>query len=266
MRSSHLVSREWCDLVFENRNKAYGAYRLRAQAGRRYRLAVGAVVGAALLGAAAYGGMVAYVSWAMRDEKIDAEEALRRLRPTDLKEGYKLKFLATARQVPPKRMAPGATQSAPEIVDGLPEVHALGNDGPIAYDPEQEMITTPIVDTTNIGNEELPVAKEKVVPTEMMNRMPLFPGGPRAFMRWLDEHVTYPAACRERGLQGVVTLSFVVDRNGYATDLEVKDAFDPAVYRVAMEALKRLPKWRPGTDEWGEPTPVKITVPVEFKL
>ena len=253
-------------MVFENRNKAYGAYRLRAQAGRRYRLAVGAVVGAALLGAAAYGGMRAYVSWAMRDEKIDAEEALRRLRPTDLKEGYKLKFLATARQVPPKRMAPGATQSAPEIVDGLPEIHALGNDGPIAYDPEQEMITTPIVDTTNIGNEELPVAKEKVVPTEMVSQMPLFPGGPRAFMRWLDEHVTYPPACRERGLQGVVTLSFVVDRNGYATDLEVKDAFDPEVYRVAMEALKRLPKWRPGTDEWGEPTPVKITVPVEFKL
>ena len=46
MQSGNLLSKDWCDMVFENRNKAYGAYRLRAQAGRRYGYALKTVVGA----------------------------------------------------------------------------------------------------------------------------------------------------------------------------------------------------------------------------
>ena len=49
MRSSELLSKQWCDLVFENRNREYGAYRLRAQAGQRYRRALGVVGGTLLL-------------------------------------------------------------------------------------------------------------------------------------------------------------------------------------------------------------------------
>ena len=63
MRSSELLSKQWCDLVFENRNREYGAYRLRAQAGQRYRRALGVVGGTLLLLLATYGGLVAYVQY-----------------------------------------------------------------------------------------------------------------------------------------------------------------------------------------------------------
>jgi periplasmic protein TonB len=52
---------------------------------------------------------------------------------------------------------------------------------------------------------------------------------------------------------------------GHTTDLEVKNAFDAKIYKAAMDALKRMPKWKPGTDDKGDPTPVKITIPVDFK-
>ena len=253
-------------MVFENRNKAYGAYRLRAQAGRRYGYALKAVVGAFAMLVLSYGGLTAYARYMLNLEMNDAEDALAKLRPSDLKEGYKVQFLATARQVPLKRMSPGAKQDAPQIVDGQPPMHILGNDGPISYDPEQEMITTPILDTTALQDESLPVAKQKIVPTEMVRQIPAFPGGPRAFMRGLDEHLPYPQACLDRKQQGTVILSFVVAPDGYATDFEVRDAFDPAVKQAAMNALQQMPRWKPGTNEWGEAVAVKITVPVEFKI
>ena len=266
MRSSELLSEKWCDLVFENRNRAYGAYRLRAQAGRRYRRALGVVGGSLALMLATYVGVAAYVRYRLANDVADAEELLAKLRPTDLKEGYKVKFLATARQVAPKRMTPGARQQAPEIVDGMPPLHSIGTDGPIAYNPEEEMIVTPIIDTTGLHDETLPVAKQKVVPTDRISQMPQFPGGPRAFMRWLDEHIPYPASCLQKKQQGVVLMSFVVGTDGYVADLEVKDAFDEAVLKTIRQAAEKMPKWQPGTNEWGEPAPVKITVPVAFKI
>lgn len=61
-------------------------------------------------------------------------------------------------------------------------------------------------------------------------------------------------------------LSFIVGTDGYAKDFEVKNAFDTQIYRAALTALKSMPQWKPGTDATGTPTPVKISLAVEFKL
>ncbi len=265
MRSSNLLQKEWCDTVFANRNKAYGAYWLREQTGRRYRYALTAVIGFFLLLVLAGGCWALYIHFIIAQDMKDAEDIFAK-KPSDLKEGYKVKFLATARQAPTVRMAPGAKSSTPEIVDGLPPLQTIGEDGPIDYDPDEQLIVTPIVDTTNIHDETLPIAKEKIVPTEMVSQMPGFPGGIRAFMKWMDEHIVYPSRCIKNNLQGSITLTFIVGTDGYTTDWEVKNAFDTEVYRTAIRALKQMPKWTPGTDDQGQPTPVRITLPVDFKL
>lgn len=264
MHSSDIYSKEWCDMVFEGRNKAYGAYKLREQTGARYRCVLIIVLGAlgALLGVQGSLALYAHIM-AVRGMK-EAEDAFAK-KPAELKEGYKVKFLATARQAPTVRTAPGAKSARPKIVDGLPPLETIGQDGPIDYDPEQQVITTPIVDTTGIHDKSLPIAKEKIVPTEQVSQMPEFPSGLRAFMRWLDQHIVYPQECIDRNEKGSVTICFIVDEKGCATDLEVKNAFDAKIYKAAMDALRRMPKWKPGTDDKGDPTPVKITIPVDFK-
>ena len=264
--SSELLSKEWCDLVFEGRNKEYGAYKLRARAGVRYKRAVLAVVTFFLGLTLCYVASSLYVHYVVRKSMKDAEDAFLSHRPSDIKDGYKVKFLATARQAPTRRMAPGAVQGPPQIVEGLPPLQTIGVDGPISYDPGQELITTPIIDTSAIKDESLPIAKQKIVPTELVDQMPQFPGGPKAFMKWMDDHMVYPQSCIRQKKTGLVQLSFIVAADGYATDFEVKNAFDTQIYRAALTALKSMPKWTPGTDANGEPTPVKISLAVEFKM
>lgn len=266
MRSSVLLSKEWCDLVFAGRNKAYGAYRLRAQAGWRYRWAMLVVVGTFVLILLVGLGLAAYTRYMIARAMNEAEDAFEQMKHSDLKDGYKVKFVATARMAPPVRMAPGAVQGPPEIVDGVPPVKLIGFNGPIVYDPDQDAITTPIVDTTGLHDQSLPIAKEKIVPTEVVSQMPDFPGGPKAFMQWLNDNIIYPQACINNKRQGVITLTFIVGTDGYATDFEVKNSFDPLIYRTALNALKRMPRWKPGTDDAGHFVPVRITVPVEFKI
>lgn len=265
VRSDCLLSKEWCDTVFEGRNKDYGAYALRRQAGARYRKSLCAVLGAFALFALSFLAFALYTRYATEKEMREAADAFASLRPQRLREDYKVRFLSTARTVPPVRMAPGAVSQAPEIVEGVPPIRSIGFDGPISYDPEQDAIVTPVVDTTGFSDKSLPIAKEKIVPTEVVREMPQFPGGPKAFMQWLDQHIVYPQQCIREGKGGVVELSFIVGADGYATDFEVKNAFDPRIHRSALTAMKSLPRWKPGTGADGTPAPVKITVPVDFK-
>lgn len=266
VRSPELLSKEWCDIVFEGRNQEYGAYQIRRRTGRRYRYALLVIVGAFAAMVLTYVGVALYVHYLAVQGMKNAEEAFAKYKPSELKDGYKVKFVATARTVPPVRMKPGAKQGVPEIVEGEPIPEIIGTNGPISYDPEQEVIVTPIVDTTGLGDETLPVAKQKIVPTEHVSELPDFPGGLRSFMKWMDENVSYPPSCINKKQQGLVTVSFIVGTDGYATDLEVKNAFDVQIYRSIQQAFKRMPQWKPGTDEYGQPTPVRVTIPVEFKI
>lgn len=265
MQTDNLLSREWCEILFAHRNKAYGAYRLRARAGARHRFALLCIIGALGLLLLVVGGFRLYVYIKVKGAVDEAEDLFAK-RPADLREGYELKFIQTARQAPPRRMAPGAKSAVPVIVDGEPPVEVIGADGPIDFDPEQSTIITPIVDTTGISDKTLPVAKEKVVPTERVSQKPEFPGGDRAFNRWLDENIPYPQASINARREGLVTISFVINAEGRAVDFEIKNTFDAKVHRAIEAMLRRMPLWTPGTDETGRPCDVMITIPVDFKV
>lgn len=255
VRSAELLSKEWCDLVFEGRNKGYGAYYIRSRTGVRYRRVILILLMTFFLLAGLGTGFYLYARSVIKEKIKETEAALQEMRRNDHKEGYKLKFLSTARMMPSIKVTPGAVQVAPEIVDRAERVSRIfGVDGPIAFDPEEELITTPLVDTTGLSHADLPIAKQKIVPTEVISQVPEFPGGPRSFMRWLDENIVYPRVCLDRKQEGTLVVSFIVGADGYPIDFEIKDSFDSLVQRVVMNALKRMPRWRPGTDELGRPT------------
>jgi len=244
----------------------YGAYQIRRRAGRRYGFALKIVVGAFLILVGINVAFTLYTRYQIARGLKEAQDAFAQMRKDDLKEGYKVKFLATARLAPTRRMAPDAVKSSPEIVSGTPKEQIVGIRGPVTYNPTQGVITTPIIDTTSLKDSELPLAKQKIVPTEVMQQVPGFPGGAQAFMKWLDENITYPQSCIRQKKQGNVVVSFIVGTDGYATDYSIENAFDKQVYSLILGALKRMPRWTPATDEQGKPTPAKVTVPIEFKV
>ena len=100
---------------------------------------------------------------------------------------------------------------------------------------------------------------------DVVDEMPSFPGGQGALMSYLASNVKYPTVAQENGVQGRVIVSFIVEKDGSLTDIQVSRSVDPALDREAMRVVKYMPKWKPGKNH-GIPVRVKYTVPVVFRL
>lgn len=95
--------------------------------------------------------------------------------------------------------------------------------------------------------------------------LPTFKGGENGFGRYLSQIIRYPPRARDRGIQGRVTLSFVVEKNGSLTDIKVLRSVDPELDAEAVSVLQQSPKWNPGLQH-GIPVRVAYTMPINFSL
>ena len=95
--------------------------------------------------------------------------------------------------------------------------------------------------------------------------MPGFPGGEEALMKYISDHVEYPAMAIERGIEGRVTVRFVVDKDGYVRDVTVIRGAHELLDREAVRVIQSLPRWNPGKQN-GVAVAVYYNVPVNFAL
>jgi protein TonB len=98
-----------------------------------------------------------------------------------------------------------------------------------------------------------------------VEKMPEFPGGDAALLKWIGEHVVYPTIAAENGISGRVSCNFVVNADGSVVDVQVAKPLDPNLDKEAIRVLKMLPKFKPG-EQRGKPVRVKYSVPVRFRL
>ncbi|OAV73066.1 hypothetical protein Barb7_03006 [Bacteroidales bacterium Barb7] len=115
-----------------------------------------------------------------------------------------------------------------------------------------------------------PVAIEEEEESEqqiftVVEKMPEFPGGQAALLKFLATSIKYPVIAQENGIQGRVTVSFVVNKDGSVVDAEVVRGVDPSLDKEALRVVGIMPKWSPG-EQRGKPVRVKYTVPVTFRL
>lgn len=118
---------------------------------------------------------------------------------------------------------------------------------------------------------------EEATPTENMNKikgtdiftkadkMPVYPGGDDALMKYLSENIEYPPACKEEGVEGTVYLSFVVDKSGELTDMKVLKSPDERLSANAMDVLSKMPAWTPGENA-GKLVKVQYNLPIKYQL
>ena len=95
--------------------------------------------------------------------------------------------------------------------------------------------------------------------------MPEFPGGQSALMKYLSENIRYPVIAQENGIEGRVICSFVVERDGSITDVQVVRGVDPSLDKEAVRVIQSMPKWKPGKQR-GKPVRVRFTLPIVFRL
>ena len=95
--------------------------------------------------------------------------------------------------------------------------------------------------------------------------MPLFPGGMRALIAYLDEHIEYPYEALQERRDGTVRISFVVGKDGSVSDVEVAEGVSDDLDEAAIKAMEGMPKWLPGM-MGGRAVSVKYQIPVVFVL
>ncbi len=99
----------------------------------------------------------------------------------------------------------------------------------------------------------------------MVEKMPLFPGGQDGLIAFLAKTIQYPKEAQEKGLQGRVVCSFIVEKDGSLSDTKVIRGIDPLLDQEALRVISVMPKWTPGTQR-GKAVRVKYTVPLTFTL
>lgn len=281
MSKIDLISGKWSDLVFDSRNKAYGAYAIRQQTGKRNVWSMLAVL---LLGVLMYGGL-------QLKNKIDADREAR-LRQEQAAELSALEAEAEKKKDEPKVERQEIIQEKKEVIEEVKsstafQVPEIKKDDQVknqVVSQDEVMEKKEAIGSFNVeGNSdkgatlkvEQQLKEEKVEekPKEDLSRkvfdvvekMPSYPGGNGALQKWLASNITYPAAAAENGIEGRVIVAFVVEADGSVSDVRIARGVDPSLDREALSVVKRMPKWIPGMQN-GAPVRVKYNVPVTFKL
>ena len=279
MAQIDLISNEWSDMMFENRNKEYGAYVLRRQTGRRNVISMVAVL---LLFAAVMVFMIAKNAYeayqkehAVMDQvtelsaltqqkkkeaKVERKEIPVRQEQQQVVEKVKssVKFTAPVIKKDDEVKPEDELKSQDEIMNSKVAVGALNV---VGNDESGEVLKAKEV----IATEPVKPKEEENKVFDVVEQMPSYPGGMGALMQYLSSHIKYPVIAEENGIQGRVICTFVVERDGSITDVKIAKSVDPSLDKEAMRVVSSMPKWIPGKQN-GSAVRVKYTLPVTFRL
>ena len=100
---------------------------------------------------------------------------------------------------------------------------------------------------------------------EIVEENPEFPGGPEALLKYLTKNTVYPESAIDNGVQGRVTVGFIVERDGSVASVEIRKSVDPALDKEALRVVKSMPRWKPGKQQ-GKAVRTRFSVPVVFRL
>lgn len=102
-------------------------------------------------------------------------------------------------------------------------------------------------------------------PVRYAEEMPEFIGGMESLYAFLEKELTYPEIARTNGIQGVVLVEFVVERDGSVSNVKVLVSLYPDCDQEAVRVVKKLPKWKPGKS-MGKPVRCFYNIPIRFSL
>ena len=98
-----------------------------------------------------------------------------------------------------------------------------------------------------------------------VEQMPQFPGGQDSLLSFIRQNLNYPEKASDKGIQGKVLVSFIVDKSGKVRDVELKRGVDPLLDAEALRVIRLLPHWVPGMQD-GKAVNVSYVLPLNFKL
>ncbi len=275
MAKIDLISNEWADIVFENRNKVYGAYQLRRSTGKRNiwsMLFVAAVAALAYIGLSLFNAyqeaqkakfeaeMEASLLEAKKEAKVEKKTEAPKVEKVQQVEKVKSSIAFTPPVI--KKDSEVKPEEEMKTQDELKETKtAIG-----AFDVKgnDEAGGTVLKAVEEIATPEPPKQDEEQNKIfEVVEQQPSFPGG--SVNAWLSDHIKYPVVAAENGIQGRVVVQFVVEKDGSVSQVKVVRGVDPSLDKEAVRVISSMPKWIPGKQN-GVSVRSRFTVPVTFRL
>ena len=107
--------------------------------------------------------------------------------------------------------------------------------------------------------------REDITVYDLVDKMPEFPGGEQALLRYLANEIKYPALAEQLQIFGKVYVSFVINKEGYVTNVKIARSADPALEKEAIRVVSSMPRWEPGLNK-NKPVNVSFVVPINFVL
>ena len=224
----------WEEIIFENRNKAYGAYLLRHNYPYYLTISALAVISIFLLCMIILNetGVNKKQTHNVREIKIISYKELSE--PPSIEKTY----------VPQKKVA----KKQPEIEKYVaPKVVKEEIEEPKGIVTVEEIKDTPVETSETSNDTESSEGVEDAEPAEpVFDINPSFPGGGGSFNDWLAQNLRYPAAAKRMGIEGSVVVGFTVDENGDISDISIVESLYKLCDREAMRLIKIMPPWVPG--------------------
>ncbi len=278
MAQIDLIEDAWSDIIFEGRNKEYGAYVLRRQTGKRnvisivIVLCVFALVMAFIIAKSAYEqyqkehtamqqvAELSALTQEKKEAKVERKQVMKQENVEKVVEKVKssIKFTAPVIKKDDDVKPEDELKSQDDIMNTKTAIGSFDVQG---NDESGEVLKAKEV----IAQEPVKPKEEENKVFDVVEQMPSFPGGMSALMNYLSSNIKYPAIAEENGIQGRVICTFIVGRDGGITDVKVAKSVDPSLDKEAVRVVKAMPKWIPGKQN-GQAVTVRYTLPVTFRL
>ncbi len=277
-----LSSKEWRDIVFEGKNKEFGAYEMRCGSVKRHNRAMIIVIIALAI-------ILTFLILYMKGVFATPEEAetvatvdveLTNMDVEDVQEEEDVMEQIDIPEPEPEiqQIEEDVKQqllTEAVIVDVVDEDKKMQDQEKIKEDDSKisiKNVAEGAEDFTSqdqmkkdviVVEEPVKVEPEKIF--DAVEQMPTFPGGDAALYKFIGDNLVYPVQAAEEGVSGRVTIRFVVERDGTVSQVTVARGKHPALDKEAKRVVSKLPKFIPGKQN-GQTVRVFYTLPINFKL
>ena len=278
MDTNKILQADVLDIIFDNRNKAYGAYELRKNYHIRLRRSM--MIAATLIMLTVSAPIVA----SMFDKPI----------VVDLPNDHP-RIIKDIEVIIPKEPEPKVPEAKPlepsnpvtTIANTTPIIEAAAAVNDADLPPTKEELKDAVAGIENKEGEgtdvlDLPIIDHEgegsgIIPQEPapndneifddvdVSQMPEFPGGEEELIRYLAQNIQYPKQALDGNTEGRVLIGFVVNKEGDIDDVKVLRSIGDGCDEEAVRVIHKMPKWKPGKNN-GKLVNVFYNLPVTFQL
>lgn len=264
----NIYSSEWCELVFAGKNHDYGAFSIRKLTSERQLKSV--LIASALFTFSICSPLLLKkIQSEPRVASVEVNtishlntEAEKKDEPKIINNSPVPRKVNSFKFVPPvikpdnqvkdnDDMKTQADLSNPDFKISIENI--IGN----KYDPSQ--------DTFDLDNNKKIVEDDIGNIVKVAEQQPAFPGGYDELMKYLQGNIKYPSEAKERGVEGIVYISFIVSKSGKIINTELLRGIDQSCDDEALRVIRSMPDWIPGKQN-GMPVSVQFNMPVRFEL